>query len=347
MKRLFTILLLAFSLSSYAVDIELLKQSLVGMWHPCIGHYDDSDEDKYQVSFYLDGDKLMAKYVSDYSSVYDMYRNVFVNVFNEYATCLVDVQYDGTIEFTVKRKMMGYDKKGREERVAGGEYDYRLFFVDGSLVGTETWRNRYEIMQPKDDRGICKYKTLEQAERRGEAHAFPFGDEPFTTPRSFRNIYVENIEKFYKNGRIDELSNCNPKDYKYGFLFGTWGYNDDGLWNGYVNTMDWVIKMFGRDGNYYVIYRASNNSRAIVQIYPNESCGEVSFTFSTKQEFIGECEGYEWPWKYDFTFNVKKENDERLVGTREWTNVFGPIKACDIPEPENCNVLFFKWRERR
>lgn len=344
MKKLFTILLLCLSVSSYAVDIELLKQSLVGMWHPCIGRYDDSPEDKYQVSFYLDGDKLMAKYVADYSSIYDKTRNEFVNVFNEYGTSLVDVQYDGTIEFSVKRKMMGFDKQGREERIGGGEYDYRLFFVDGTLVGTETWRNRYEIMQSIDDRGICKYKTLAQAERRGETHAFPFGNEPYTTPRSFRNVYIENIEKFYKNGKIDELSNCNPKDYKYGFLLGTWGYNDDGLWNGYTNTMDWVIKIFVRDGNYYIIYRASKESSAIVQIYPNESNEEVSFSFSTKQEFIGKCEGYDWPWKYDFTFNVKKVNDERLIGTRKWTNVFGPIKACDIPEPENCNVLYYKWR---
>lgn len=345
MKKFFTILLLSLSISSYAVDIDLLKQSLVGMWHPCIGHYDDSPDDKYQVSFYLEGNKLMAKYVSDYSSVYDNDRNKFVIVFNEYGTCLVDVQFDGTIEFSVKRKMMGYDKKGREERVGGGEYDYRLFFVDGLLIGTETWRNRYEIMQSTDDRGICKYKTLAQAERRGELHEFPFGNEPYTTAIDFYNSDKINIKKFYKNGDIDELSNCDPKDYKYGFLIGWY----QGSWNCYgygYGKHDYNIRIFIRDGNYYLRYCAEDiYSHGIVQIYPIESYGEVSFTFSTKQQFIKECDENDWPWNYDFTFNVRWLNDERLVGTREWTSVSGPIKLCD-PEPENCNVVYYKinWK---
>ena len=88
----------------------------------------------------------------------------------------------------------------------------------------------------------------------------------------------------------------------------------------------------------------SNGNRVVERIYPERNGGELSFSYNAKQEFWGECEGYDWPWKYDFTFNVKKVNDERLIGTRKWTNVFGPIKACDIPEPENCNVLYFKWR---
>lgn len=343
MKRLLTILLLTISLSSYAVDVGLLKESLVGTWHPSRRWDNDNPNDENQLNFYLDGDKLIVRYIADYTSVYDKDKGEYVNVFNEYGTCTVNVNYDGTIEFHLSRKMMRYDKKGREERVGGGEYSYRLFFVDGLLAGTETWRNRYEIMQSTDDRGICKYKTLAQAERRGDLHEFPFGNEPYTTAIDFYNNDETNIKKFYKNGDIDELSNCDPKDYKYGFLLGIWGYKDDGLWDWYGN-MDFNIKIFVRDGNYYVRYRVGDYALGIIQIYPSDRSGEVSFSFTTKQEFMGQCEEYEWSWNYDFRYDVKKFNDDYLVGTRKWTNVSGPIKVCDIPEPENCNVLYYKWK---
>lgn len=343
MKRLLTILLLATSLSSYAVDTDLLKQSLVGMWHPSRRWDNDNPNDENQLNFYLEGDRLMVKYVADYSAIYDKDRAEYYNVFNEFGTCLVDVHYDGTIDFHVNRKMLRYDKKGREERIGGGNYTYHLFFVDGLLAGTETWKDRYEIMQSTDDRGICKYKTLAQAERRGETHAFPFGNEPYTTHIDFYNNDETNIKKFYKNGVINELSNCNPENCEFGFLLGIWGYNDDGLWNRYSNQA-FNIKIFVRDGNYYVLYSVEDYALGIVQIYPIDRNGEVLFSFDTKQEFMGECEGYEWPWKYEFEYNVKKVNETRLVGTRKWTSVSGPIKVCDIPEPENCNVFYFKWK---
>lgn len=343
MKRLLTILLVALSLSSYAVDIDLLKQSLVGMWHPSRRWDNDNPNDENQLNFYLDGDRLMVKYVADYSAVYDKDRAEYYNIFNEFGTCLVDVHYDGTIDFHVNRKMMRYDKKGREERIGGGKYTYHLFFVDGILAGTETWEDRYEIMQSTDDRGICKYKTLKQAEWRGETHAFPFGDEPYTTHIDFYNNDETNIKKFYKNGVIDELSNCNPENYEFGFLLGIWGYNDDGLWNRYSNQA-FNIKIFVRDGKYYVKYSVEDHALGIVQIYPIDRNGEVLFSFDTEQEFIGKCEGYEWPWKYEFEYNVKKVNETRLIGTRKWTSVSGPIKVCEIPEPETCNVLYFKWK---
>lgn len=342
MKKLLLFLLLSVSLSSYSVDIDLLKHSLVGTWHPSEKWSEDNPNDENQLNFYLDGEKLMVKYVADYSAIYDKDRGKYYNVFNEYGTCLVDVNYDGTIDFHLYRKMMRYDKKGREERIGGGKYTYHLFFVDGLLAGTETWHDRYEIMQSTNDRGICKYKTIAQAERRGETHAFPFGNDPYTAYIDFHNNDKTNIEKFYKNGSIDELSNCNPDDYKYGFLLGIWGYKDDGLWDWYGNA-DFNIKIFVRDGNYYVRYRVDDYALGIVQIYPNDTNGEVSFSFKTKQYFIGKCEGYEWSWKYDFNYDIKKYNDKYLIGTRKWTNVFGPIKACDIPEPENCNVLYYKW----
>lgn len=342
MKRPLTILLLAISLSSYAVDMDLLKQSLVGTWHPSRRWDNDNPNDENQLNFYLDGDRLMVRYVADYTSVYDKDKGEFVNVFNEYGTCSVNVNYEGTIEFRVSRKMMKYDKKGREERIGGGDYSYYLFFVDGFLAGTETWINRYEIMQSTNDKGICKYRTLEQAERRGEAHAFPFGNEPFTTHINFYNSDETNLRKFYKNGDIDELSNCNPEEYNYGFLFGIWGYKDDGIWDWYGNP-DYNIKIFARDGNYFVRYRVEDYASCIVQIYPNENYGESSFSFDANYRFYGECEGYDWPWDYDFRFDVKKYNDKYLVGVRKRTGVSGPIKACEIPEPENCNIMYYKW----
>lgn len=342
MKKLFTILLLSLSLASYAVDIDLLKQSLVGTWHPERRWDNDNSNDENQLNFYLDGDRLMVKYVADYSAIYDKDRGKYYNVFNEYGTCIVNVRYDGTIEFRVKRKMMRYDKTGREERVGGGDYSYKLFFVDGLLAGTETSRDRYEIMQSTNDRGICKYKTLAQAKRRGDTHAFPFGDEPYTTHIDFYNSDETNIKKFYRNGVVDEISNCNPDEYEFGFLLGIWGYKDDGLWDWYGNPA-FNIKIFVRDGNYYVRYSVEDYALGIVQIYPIERNGELSFSFATKQQFTGKCEGYEWPWDYNFRYDVKKYNDEYLIGTREWTSVSGPIKVCDIPEPENCNVLYFKW----
>lgn len=345
MKRVLTILLLAVSLSSYAIDVDLLKQSLVGTWHPSRRWGNDNPNDENKLHFYLDDDRLMVRYVADYSSVYDKDRNEFVNVFNKFATCQVDVHYDGTIEFSVRRKMMGYDKRGREERVGGNEYFYNLSFVDGGLVGTETRGNCYLLMQSTDDRGICKYKTLEQAERRGELHEFPFGKAPFTSAIDYYNSDKTNIKKFYKNGDIDELSNCDPQDYKYGFLIGWY----QGTWNCYgygYSKNDYNIRIFIRDGKYYLKYCTEDiYSHGIVQIYPSESNGEVSFAFSTKQQFIEECDGNIWPWNYDFTFNVRWLNDEMLVGTREWTSVSGPIKLCD-PEPENCNVVYYKinWK---
>lgn len=343
MKKFFTIILLSVSMASYAVDIDLLKQSLVGMWHPSRQWDNDNPNDENQLNFYLDGDKLMVKYVADYSAVFDKDRAKYYNIFNEFGTCLVDVHYDGTIDFHVNRKMIRYDKKGREERIGGGKYSYHLFFVDGLLAGTETSKDRYEIMQSTSDRGICKYKTLAQAEMRGETHAFPFGNDPYTTQIDFYNNDETNIKKFYKNGVVDELSDCNPEDYKFGFLLGIWGYKDDGLWNWYGN-MDFNIKIFVRDGDYYIRYRVEDYALGIVQIFPNESNGEISFSFATKQQFIGKCEEYEWPWEYNFKYDVRKYSDEYLVGTRKWMNVSGPIKVCDIPEPEDCNVLYYKWK---
>lgn len=346
MKKIFTILLLCLSISSYAVDIDLLKQSLVGTWHPSRRWDNDNSNDENQLNFYLDGDKLMVKYVADYSIIYDKDMGEYFNEFNEYSTCLVDVHYDGTVDFHVNRKMMRYDKKGREERIGGGNYTYHLFFADGLLVGTETWEDRYEIMQSTDDRGICKYKTLAQAERRGETHAFPFGNEPYTTQIDFYNSDKTNIRKFYKNGVIDEVSNCNPKDYKYGFLIG-W-YHGSWKCHGYMyGKNDYNIRIFIRDDKFYLRYCAEDiYSHDIVQIYPSENNGEVSFSFSTKQQFIEECDGNDWPWDYDFTFNVRWLDDERLIGTRVWTSVSGPIKLCEIPETENCEVVYYKthWK---
>ena len=83
MKKFVTILLLSLSLSSYAVDIDLLKQSLVGTWHPSLEDRDNPNDEK-QLYFFLDGNKLMVRYVSDYSWVWgdndDKTFNEFYNV---------------------------------------------------------------------------------------------------------------------------------------------------------------------------------------------------------------------------------------------------------------------------
>lgn len=338
MKKIFIILLLGFSTASYAVNIDLLKQSLVGTWHPCMEYDNDSPMDENQLVFYLDGDNLMLKYVADYSWSWDRKED---KTFNEYGTCTVKVNFDGTIEFYLQRTETGYDRKGNEERKGWGEYSYKLFFVDGQLVGSETWGRRYLYSQTMNDRGQVRFKTIEQAKRRGNAHAFPFGNDPYETQVSFYNSDKTNIKKFYNGGVVDENSNCNPGDYKYGFLLGNWDYSDDGLW-GWGNP-SFSIKVFVRDGNYYVKYWHNSRSTAgVVQIFPNEYCGGFSFSFATKQEFRGRCEGYEWPWKYDFEFYVRRINDVRLSGTRNWTNVSGPIKACDVPEPQRCNINYIK-----
>lgn len=338
MKKIFIILLLGFSTASYAVNIDLLKQSLVGTWHPCMEYDNDSPMDENQLVFYLDGDNLMLKYVADYSWSWDKKED---KTFNEYGTCTVKVNFDGTIEFYLQRTETGYDRKGNEERKGWGEYSYKLFFVDGQLVGSETWGRRYLYSQTMNDRGQVRFKTIEQAKRRGNAHAFPFGNDPYETQVSFYNSDKTNIKKFYNGGVVDENSNCNPGDYKYGFLLGNWDYSDDGLW-GWGNS-SYSIKVFVRDGNYYVKYWCKSRSTAgVVQIFPNDYCGDFSFSFATKQEFSGRCEGYEWPWKYDFEFYVRRINDVRLSGTRNWTNVSGPIKACDVPEPQRCNINYIK-----
>lgn len=349
MKRLLTILLVALSLSSYAVDIDLLKQSLVGTWHPSRRWDNDNPNDENQLNFYLEGDRLMVKYVADYSAVYDKDRAEYYNIFNEFGTCLVDVHYDGTIDFHVNRKMMRYDKKGREERIGGGKYTYHLFFVDGLLAGTETWEDRYEIMQSTDDRGICKYKTLKQAEWRGETHAFPFGDEPYTTYINYYASDYDNVKKFYGNGRCNEISICNPDDYKYGALIGRWQGSANlprAGWCGESPFMD--IEVFVRDNQYYVVYYDSreNTNRIVERIYPECNGGELSFSYNAKQMYWGECEGYDWPWEYEFIFNLKRifdgRNREWLFGTRERISVSGPLDACGIPEPEELQFRYFK-----
>ena len=215
MKRLLTIVFLAITVSTYAFDIELLKQSLVGTWHPSRGYDNDNPYDEDQLNFYLDGNNLMVKYVSDYSWVWGEKDH---KTFNKYGICNVKINYDGTIEFNLNRTETGYDKKGNEERKGYGEYSYKLFFVDGLLAGTETWGRRYLLTQPQNNRGLVRFKTIEQAQRRGNVSAFPFGNDPYTTPIDFYNNNETNIKKFYRNGIIDELSNCNPADYKYGFL---------------------------------------------------------------------------------------------------------------------------------
>ena len=156
MRQLLTILLLAISASSYAVDIDLLKLSLVGTWHPS-GKDRDNPNDEEQLYFFLDGNRLMVRYVSDYSWTWGDKDN---KTFNEYKTSSVKVNYDGTVKFNLDRAETGYDRNGREERKGWGEYTYNLFFVDGDLIGTETWGRRYILTQPQNDRGLVKYKTI-------------------------------------------------------------------------------------------------------------------------------------------------------------------------------------------
>lgn len=347
MKKYLTILFLAISISSYAVDIDLLKQSLVGVWHPSEEDRDNPNDEK-QLNFFLDGNKLMVRYVSDYSWVWGDKDN---KTFNEYKTSSVMVNYDGTVEFSLDRAETGYDRNGREERKGWGEYSYNLFFVDGNLIGTETWGRRYLLTQPQNSRGLVRFKTIEQAQRRGNVSAFPFGDKPYTTHINYYAEDYTNVKKFYGNGWCDEISNCNPNDYEYGALIGRWqgSANFPGAgWCGRsgISSMDIVI--FVRDNQYYVVYWDSwrNGNRVVERIYPEKKGGELSFSYAAKQTFWGECEGYDWPWEYDFVFNLKRIFDERnrewLFGTRERISVSGPLDACGIPEPEELQFRYFK-----
>ena len=61
MKKLIAILLFVISLSAYAVDVDLLKQSLVGTWH---SSYSNDIDDPRQLDFYLEGNNLMVRYVA-------------------------------------------------------------------------------------------------------------------------------------------------------------------------------------------------------------------------------------------------------------------------------------------
>lgn len=349
MKKLFTILLLSLSIASYAVDIDLLKQSLVGTWHPRVEDRGNPNDEK-QLVFFLDGNQLMVKYVSDYSWVWG---DKDKKTFNEFRTSNVKVNYDGTVEFKLDRAETGYDRKGHEERKGWGEYSYKLFFVDGNLIGTETWRQRYLLTQPQNSRGLVRFRTIEQAQRRGNVSAFPFGDESYTTYINYYANDYTNVVKFYGNGRCDEISICNPDDYEYGALIGRWQGSANYLGVGWcgrsgVNSMDIVI--FVRDNQYYVVYwdSWSNGNRVVERIYPEWDSGELSFSYHAKQEFWEECEGYDWPWKYEFVFNLKRIFDDRnrewLFGTRERISVSGPLDACGIPEPEELQFRYFKLK---
>ena len=328
MKRLLLIFLMAISCSSYAIDIELLKQSLVGSWN---------HREEERLNFYFKGEQLIVRYVADYSWVWG-YKDRGV-IINEYGTCPVKVNNDGTIEFEVKRMNTGHDKKGKEERKEYFEYSYKLSFVDGTLIGSETWNYCFLKTQPMNEWETCRFSTIERAEKWGHVSEFPFGNKPYTIPVMFSNPYKTNIQKFYKNGIIDELSNCNPEDYRFGFLFGEWFYTDNALWK--RGNLDYSIKIFARDGDYYVKYLV-RSAYAIVKIYPTKENGKITFSFDTKQEFIGRCEEYDWPWIYIFNFDVTQVSNDRLEGYRERTSVSGPIKACDIPEPEKCRVVYEK-----
>ena len=339
MKKLFVVMFLALSCYGYAIDIDLLKQSLVGTWHPVMHYDNDNPNDENKLEFYLDGNKLMVRYVADYSWVWGDNDN---KSFNEYGTCPVKINYDGTLEFNITRKETGYDRKGNEERKGYGEYSYNLFFVDGRLVGTEKWGRRYLKMQPTNDRDLVRFRTIEQAERRGNVSAFPFGNSTYTSQVNFYNSNKSNIKKFYNNGVISELSNCNPDDYKYGFLLGKWDYYDNGRW--IYGSQAFEMEIFVRDNGYYLkyYYDLSEWTYGVVQIYPDDSCGDLSLSFATKQRFWGKCEGYNSPWNYDMMFYVEKDNNERFSGSREWTNVNGPLNVCGIPEPEKCNIVYLK-----
>ena len=345
MKKFVTILLLSLSLSSYAVDIDLLKQSLVGTWHPSLEDRDNPNDEK-QLYFFLDGNKLMVRYVSDYSWVWGDNDD---KTFNEFRTSYVNVNYDGTVEFSLDRAETGYDKNGHEERKGWGEYSYKLFFVDGNLIGTETWGRRYLLTQPQNSRGLVRFKTMEQAQRRGNVSAFPFGDEPYRTHINYCPNDYTNVNKFYGNGEHYEISNCNPDDYEYGALIGRWKGSANlprAGWCGESPLMD--IEIFIRDNQYYVIYFDSRESsnRVIERIFPEWNDGEISFSYNAQQRYWGECEGYDWPWEYEFVFNLKRVFDERnrewLFGTRERISVSGPLDACGIPEPEELQFRYFK-----
>lgn len=345
MKRIFTIFLLAISISSYAVDVDLLKQSLVGTWHPN-GKDGDDPNDEEQLYFFLNGNQLMVRYVSDYSWTWGDKDN---KIFNEYKTSSVKVNYDGTVEFSLDRTETGYDKNGREERKGWGEYSYNFFLVDGRLIGTETWGCRYLLIQPQNSRGLVRFRTIEQAQRRGNVSAFPFGDKPFTTNINYHVSDYANIKKFYGNGRIDEISNCNPDDYEYGTLIGRWRGSANlpkAGWCGESPFMD--IEIFIKDNQYYLVYCDSrrNTNRVVERIYPEQEGGVLSFSYNAKQEFWGECEGYDWPWEYVFVFNLERvfddRNEEWLYGTRERISVSGPLDACGIPEPEYLQFRYFK-----
>lgn len=131
MKKLIAILLFVISLSAYAVDVDLLKQSLVGTWH---SSYSNDIDDPRQLDFYLEGNNLMVRYVADYSISSDNNK-----VFHEFGVCSVKVNYDGTIKFGLKRTGSGFDRRDHEIWREYEEHSYKLFFVDGQLVGSETW----------------------------------------------------------------------------------------------------------------------------------------------------------------------------------------------------------------
>ncbi len=90
----------------------------------------------------------------------------------------------------------------------------------------------------------------------------------------------------------------------------------------------------------------SDTKRVVERIYPERNGGEISFSYNAKQKYWGKCEGYDWPWKYEFVFKLKRIFDERnsewLFGTRERISVSGPLDACGIPEPEELQFRYFK-----
>lgn len=336
-KKSLLLVLLVFPSWSYALDIDLLKQSIVGTWHPNLKYDNDTPNDEKQLEFYINGDRFMVKYVADYSWVWG---NEDAKTINKHGTCAVQVNNDGTLEFNLSRYETGYDKKGNEERKGYGEYSYKLFFVDGLLVGKETWGTRYLKTQPQNNRGIVRFKTIAQAERRGNASSFPFGEDSYTTTVNYYNSDRSNIKKFYKNGNIDEFSNCNPDDYKYGYLIDDWWYFDDGNWS--YGYQYFQIKIFARGDNYYVKYFADgkNWQYDVAPLYIDESCGKLTISFKTKQRFWDKCMGYDWNWNYNMEFFINDVGGNRIYGYRIWTDVFGPLDACGIPEPKRCNIMY-------
>lgn len=342
MKKLLLLGLLLMSMSSYAIDVDLLKQSLVGSWYPAIDlSYNNTPRAEYELNFYIDGDNLMVRYVADYSWVWGNENNKIVN---KYGTCVVKINHDGTLGFELSRYETAYDRKGNEERIGYGEFSYKLYFVDGMLMGKETWGKQYLKMQTMNSRNLCRFKTIAQAERRGNVSSYPFEESSYTTQVNYCNADNSNIEKFYKDGVIDEFSNCNPDDYEYGFLIDDWYYFDDGNWN--YGYQGFQIKIFARDGNYYVKYY-SDLDKWEYDVAPIHICdkdGEISLSFSTTQKFHEKCMGYDWYWRYDMTFTIDDVGVNKMYGYREWTHVFGPLDACGIKEPERCNIMYINGR---